>query len=298
MSLLLLPLPGDEARASRLERLLGADRAPVAFRRFPDGETYARLDGDATGRVVVVVGSLCDPDSKLATLLFAAQAARDRGARKVVLAAPYLAYMRQDASFLPGEVVTSRVFAQLLSRAFDALVAVDPHLHRLESLDELYDIPTVAVSAAPAIIAYLRRTVPDPVIVGPDSESGRWVGAVADALGAPSLVFEKTRHGDRDVTIGGADGASMWKQRTPVLLDDIISTGRTMTGAANVLAAAGFSKAVCVGIHAVLVPGAYAELLRAPIARVATTDTIEHESNAIPVDALLADGIREAVSRL
>ena len=298
MSLLLLSLPGGEARAARLERLCPADRAVAEFRRFPDGESYVRMDGDATGRVVVVVGSLDGPDPKIASLLFAAAAARERGASKVVLAAPYLAYMRQDASFRPGEAVTARVFARLLSRTFDAVVAVDPHLHRLHSLDELYDVPTVAVSAAPAIVAYLRATVADPVIVGPDAESGRWVGAVARALGAPSLVFEKTRHGDRDVSIGGAEGASMWRSRTPVLIDDIISTGRTMIGASILLAEKGFAKAVCVGIHAVLVPGAYAELLRAPIARIVTSDTIEHESNAFSIDALLADGIRQAVARV
>lgn len=298
MSLLLLPLPGSEALASRLGALLEAERADTELRRFPDGESYARVDTDAAGRVVVVVGSLDGPDLKLAPLLFAAAAARARGASRVILAAPYLAYMRQDASFRPGEAVTARVFARLLSTTFDAVVAVDPHLHRLHSLDELYDVPTEAVSAAPAIVEYLRRTVEDPVLVGPDAESGRWVGAVAEALGAPSIVFEKIRRGDRDVSIGGADGASMWRARTPVLIDDIISTGRTMIGAANVLAAAGFRPAVCVGIHAVLVPGAYEELRSAPISRIATSDTIAHPSNEFSVDAPLAEGIRRVVARL
>lgn len=58
------------------------------------------------------------------------------------LVAPYLAYMRQDQQFRPGEVVTSRMFAALVSRHVDWLVTVDPHLHRVHALDEIYAVPT------------------------------------------------------------------------------------------------------------------------------------------------------------
>lgn len=298
MSRLLLALPGNDARAVRLAALLGAEIATTEFRRFPDGETYVRLDTPAAGRTVVVVASLDRPDEKLPALLFAASAAREHGARRVVLAAPYLAYMRQDARFRPGEAVTAGVVARWLSTAFDAIVAVDPHLHRVGSLDELYGVPTVAVSAAAAIADHVRASVPNPVVVGPDAESGRWVGAVAQSLGAPCVVLEKVRRGDRDVTIGGADGAAMWRSRTPVLLDDIVSTGKTMIGAARLLEATGFAPAVCVGVHAVFAPGAYDELRRAHVARVVTCDTIAHPSNGISLDAAVARGIEDALARV
>ena len=298
MSVLLVALPGSEARAARLATRLAAEVAAAEFRRFPDGETYVRLDTPATGRTVVVVASLDRPDDKLPALLFAASAAREHGARRVVLAAPYLAYMRQDARFRPGEAVTARVVARWLSAAFDAVVAVDPHLHRVDSLGELYGVPTVAVSAASAIAAYIRETVERPVVVGPDAESGRWVGAVAESLGAPCVVLEKVRRGDRDVTIRGIDGAALWKSRTPVLLDDIVSTGRTMIGAAGLLEQAGFAPAVCIGVHAVFAPDAYDDLRRARVDRVVTCDTIEHPSNAIALDALVARGLEAALARI
>ena len=298
MRALLLPFPGDEARTARIAASLGAEIAVAEVRRFPDGESYVRIDTPCEGRDVVVVATMDRPDAKLPAVLFAASAARDHGARHVVLAAPYLAYMRQDARFRPGESVTAAIVARWLSDAFHAVVAVDPHLHRLDSLGELYRVPTVAVSAAPAIVTHLRATVTEPVLVGPDAESGRWVGIVAEQLGAPCVVLEKVRHGDRDVTIRGAEGAAMWRGRTPVLLDDIVSTGKTMIGAARVLADAGFAKAVVVGVHAVFVPGAYDELRRAPVARIVTCDTIAHPSNGIPIDELLASGIGEALARL
>jgi ribose-phosphate pyrophosphokinase len=298
MSVLLVALPGNEARTARLAARLSAEVATAEFRRFPDGETYVRIDTPASGRTVVVVASLDRPDEKLPAVLFAASAARECGARRVVLTAPYLAYMRQDARFRPGEAVTAGVVARWLSAAFDAIVAVDPHLHRVGSLGELYRVPTVAVSAASAVADHLRASVERPVIVGPDAESGRWVGAVAASLDAPCVVLEKVRRGDRDVLIGGADGAAMWKSRTPVLLDDIVSTGRTMIGAARLLEEAGFAPAVCVGVHAVFAPGAYDELRRAHVARVVTCDTIEHPSNGISLDELLARGVEDALARI
>lgn len=298
MSVLLVALPGNEARAAGLSARLSAEVATTEFRRFPDGEAYVRLDTPTAGRTVVVVAALDRPDEKLPSLLFAASAAREGGARRVALVAPYLAYMRQDARFRPGEAVTAGVVARWLSGAFDAIVAVDPHLHRVGSLAELYGVPTIAVSAADAIAAHVRATVPQPVVVGPDAESGRWVGAVADRLGAPCVVLEKVRRGDRDVTIRGADGAAMWKARTPVLLDDIVSTGRTMLGAARLLEETGFPPAVCVGVHAVFAAGAYDELRRAHVARVVTCDTIAHPSNGISLDEPLARGVEAALARL
>ena len=93
-------------------------------------------------------------------LLFAADAARQLGARKVGLVAPYLCYMRQDRSFKPGEAVTSRSFAALLSRACDWLVTVDPHLHRYKSLSEIYAIPARALHAGPAIADWIGPMLP------------------------------------------------------------------------------------------------------------------------------------------
>ena len=74
-----------------------------------------RIDTPVRGRCVVLAGSLHQPDEKTLPLLFAADAARELGAAQVGLVAPYLAYMRQDRRFEPGEAVTSRSYARLLS---------------------------------------------------------------------------------------------------------------------------------------------------------------------------------------
>ena len=199
MKPLVFHLPGDEDFADGLIRALGAQRAALQLHRFPDGESLVRLDADVTGRTVVIVASLAQPDAKALPLLFAADAARDLGATRVLLAAPYLAYLRQDRRFNTGEAITSRTFAALVSTVFDGIVTVDPHLHRYRSLGEVYRVPTRVVQSAPAIAAWVAAHVDRPVLIGPDAESEQWVQEVARLAGAPFTVLQKIRRGDKDV---------------------------------------------------------------------------------------------------
>jgi ribose-phosphate pyrophosphokinase len=220
MTPLIIPLSGNETLADALVRALPAERGMIETRAFPDGETYLRLATDVRGRTVIFVATLDHPDPKALPLLFAADAARDLGSAKLVLAAPYLAYLRQDWRFHPGEAVTSATFAGLISRAFDALVTVDPHLHRYASLDAVYSIPGEVVHAAPLLAAWIGENISAPVLIGPDSESEQWVNDVARRVGAPYRVLRKQRFGDRQVEITIPDLRGL-TGRTPVLVDDI-----------------------------------------------------------------------------
>ena len=208
---LLVAMPGNEGLAASLAEKLGVEVGHVETRKFPDDETYLRLLANPEGRPVAVVCTLDHPNDKLLSLLFAAATARDLKASSVGLVSPYLAYMRQDRRFKPGEAVTSREVARLLSGAFDWLVTVDPHLHRYDSLGEIYAIPTRVIRAAPLISEWIKKNIANPLIIGPDSESEQWVAAVANDAAAPHSVLEKTRLGDREVVIktrryGGVEG--------------------------------------------------------------------------------------------
>ena len=291
-----IALPGNDDLASRLVRELGAEAGGAEVRHFPDGEAYARILSECAGREVVLVGTLREPDRVLLPLVFLADAARDLGAARVGLVAPYLAYMRQDVRFRPGEAVTSRSFARLLSSTFDWLVTIDPHLHRYGSLAELYTIPTSVVHAAPRIAAWVRDHISDALLVGPDSESEQWVADVASRAGAPYVVLVKTRRGDRDVEVSVPD-VERWRDRTPVLVDDIVSTARTMIATVRHLLLAGMRPPVCIGVHAVFAGGAYGELVAAGAAGVVTCNTIRHDSNDIDVSGVLAEAIRGVAVR-
>jgi ribose-phosphate pyrophosphokinase len=288
-----LALPGNEDLAAGVARSLGAEHGANPSRSFPDGETYVRVTMPVRGRDVVLLGTLDRPDERTIPALLTAAALRDLGARSVGLVAPYLAYMRQDARFVPGEGITSAYFARLVSAHVDWLVTVDPHLHRYRSLDAVYTIPALALSAAPRIAAWIVGHVRRPIVVGPDGESAQWVDAVAAEGGLPTMVLEKIRRGDREVEISVPD-AARWRGHTPVVVDDIISTAGTMIAAVRLLRRARLRPPVCVGVHAVFAPGAYASLRRAGAARVVTCNTIAHRSNAIDVAEILAAGVRAA----
>jgi len=269
----------------------GATRGELDTRRFPDGEAYLRVVSPCAGADVILCAGLQPPDETTLRALLTAATLRDLGAARILLVAPYLPYMRQDSRFRAGEGITSRYYAALLSAHFDGLITVDPHLHRYAALSELYSIPAVCVHAAPAIGAWVREHVAEPVLIGPDSESRQWVEAVAAVAGAPFIVLEKVRRGDRDVSVSEPDLIDH-DGRQPVVLDDIISSGRTMAEAVARVNGRGGPQPVCIAIHPVFADGAVADLRAAGAGRVVSCNTIAHHTNAIDVSPLIGEACR------
>ena len=283
----LLALPESDSMASRLARQIGAELGCLTLHDFPDGESYVKVDSEIASRDVVILASLHHPNDKLLPLLLLADTARELGATRVGLVAPYLAYMRQDTRFQPGESISSRTVASLLSSRVDWLITVDPHLHRYTSLDQLFTVPATTIHAGGEIGHWIGNNVPCPFIIGPDAESKQWVERIAGAAEAPFTVLAKKRRGDADVVETIPDLARH-ADRTPVLVDDIISTGKTMATAVRNLRDASAHQAICVATHAVFADNAEAELRASGAARIVTTNTIPHHTNAIDVAPLIA----------
>lgn len=271
---------------SALAEGLALPRGDWEWRHFPDGESYVRVRSDVKGKEAAILCSLNRPDEKALPLIFLAALLKEQGAAKVTLIAPYLGYMRQDIRFKPGEAVTSEMFAKLLSPYIDALVTVDPHLHRHASLEAIYTCECRVVTAAPLMAQWIKQQVKNPLIIGPDSESEQWVRGVAAEAGAPYVVLQKIRHGDRDVEIALPDMAR-FKGRTPVLVDDIISTAGTMVKVVNLLSQAGFGGVHCVATHGLFAGDAYGALQKAGTARIVTANTVAHASNGMDIAPLL-----------
>jgi ribose-phosphate pyrophosphokinase len=288
---LLFPIPGNEHLAVSIADATDVEIGEIEIRQFPDGETYLRFVTEVTGRSVILLCSLAKPDSLAIPLLFAADATRDLGAVSVALVAPYLAYMRQDRRFKPGEAVTSRTFARLLSDSFDWLVTVDPHLHRYASLGAIYSIPTRVVHSAPSVACWIEANVPNPVVVGPDIESEQWVKSVAGLIDAPHFVLTKTRTGDREVSVALPDIAA-YAGRRPVVLDDIGSSGQTLVAATRCLELAGFAPACCMVVHA-LFDRNVRDIFAGQTLKIVSTDTVPHETNAIALGSALAAAIAD-----
>lgn len=292
MKAILFGLFDDPELTEKIRIACGYETGEINFREFPDEETYVKIITPVKDRKIIFIADLKRPNRKIIPLLFAAQTARDLGAKEVGLIMPYLVYMRQDGRFHPGEGVTSKYFAAMISQVFDWLVTIDPHLHRYHSLSEIYKIPTRVLYPTELISQWITKHVTQPVLIGPDKESGPWVSQVAQKTNAPFIILEKTREGDRAITVS-LPQLEQYKTHTPVLLDDIISTGRTMIEPVKQLCAAKMKAPICIAVHAVFAENAYQDLLKAGASKIITCNTIQHVSNNIDISSLIIEDLAQ-----
>jgi ribose-phosphate pyrophosphokinase len=275
----------DQARA--LATAIDLPYAQADVHRFPDGESKVTLPANIPPRLVIC-RSLDRPNSKLVELLLTARTARELGAEHLTLVAPYLCYMRQDIAFNPGEAVSQKIVGAFLAALFDAVITVDPHLHRVETLQQAVPLEhSTALSAAPLMAGFLKRQN-DPVLLGPDAESLQWVRSIAKLCGLEYCVCSKERMGDRQVRIQLPDFD--FHGRNVVLIDDVVSSGETMASASRSCLAAGAKRVDALVTHALFAPGAEERMLQSGIAEIWSTDSIAHASNSISLAPLLAEG--------
>lgn len=285
----ILGFPDYAAQAQRLANELNAPYTAIELHRFPDGESLIRLPLPLA-KTVIVCRSLNQPNSKLIELMLTAATARSHAVQRLILVAPYLCYQRQDTAFRTGESVSQQIVGTFLARCFDELITVDPHLHRVDSIEE--SVPcrrAVSCTAAPLIASFLRRRSNNPLLVGPDSESEQWVAAIARGQNLDYVVASKSRHGDRKVKIELPK--CEYAGREVVLIDDVVSTGCTLATAARHLRRAGARSVDCLVTHCLLNVQAEAALHEAGIEQIWSTDSIAHASNVIELAPVLAEAV-------
>jgi ribose-phosphate pyrophosphokinase len=282
----LLHFDEDQASATRIAQAAGMAHARIERHRFPDGELKLRLPPALPARVVLL-RTLNNPNEKLVELLLVARTARTLGATHLTLVAPYLAYMRQDIAFQSGEVVSQRVVGRFLADLFDAVITVDPHLHRVATLTEAVPVAQATVlSGAPLLADLIATHHAQPLLIGPDEESAQWIAQAAERHGFDFGVCRKIRNGDRDVHIALPD--LNIAGRTVVLLDDVASSGHTLAGAARLLLAAGAASVDVAVTHALFAGDALQVIQQAGVGQVWSTDCITHPSNAVSMAPLIA----------
>jgi ribose-phosphate pyrophosphokinase len=283
-------LPGNEELAERIVSALPAIKGEAELRHFPDEESYVRTETDVLGSRVILVATLDHPDGKILPLYFLSKLCKELGAAKLTLVAPYLPYMRQDKRFKPGEAVTNKYFSELLSGFIDELITIDPHLHRMHSLSEIYPIPCQTLHVSPLIANYIKQNIKDPLLIGPDSESEQWIAEVAGMAKCPYLILQKERLGDKEVKISGPINKE-YENSTPVLVDDIISTAYTMIKTVSLLKKESMRLPVCIGIHGLFPGNAFVELNASGVSDIVTSNTVRHSTNRIDVTGLIVSSL-------
>ncbi|WP_061249935.1 ribose-phosphate diphosphokinase [Leptospira alstonii] len=288
MNKILFHFPENSSLAKSVSKFSGMRIGNAEFGRFPDGESKLKIEEDLDGARVYLLCSLNQPDTKIVPLIFFCETARRLGAEKIHLIAPYLCYMRQDKVFHPGEGINARFFAALISRYIDSILTIDPHLHRILNLEEIFSVPARVLHSTELLANYIQKNVSNPVLIGPDGESSQWVREVAGYSGVPFTILEKNRKGDRDVEVS-VPKTGTYPDHTPVLIDDIVSTGRTLIQTIIHLKKTKMLPPVCLCVHGVFADNSFQEILQCGARAVITTNTIEHRSNSIDVGMLIAD---------
>ena len=294
---ILFSFPGQLSLAEQLSKQLNVEMGIVDIHKFPDGETSVRIQSDVRNKTAMIVSALNHPNEKILPLMFMAQTLKELGASKIILIAPYLPYMRQDKRFQSGEAITAVLFAKFMSTWIDGLITIDPHLHRIKHLADIYAVnPVTVLHATSAISEWIKSHVTDALLIGPDAESRQWVEDIAHRANADYIICNKIRMGDEQVNVTLPEIKNTGK--TPVLVDDIISSGASMMETLRQLLSRGFKHPICIGVHALFDAEVEKKLLTMGARQIITCNTIPHHTNKIDLTDLIADSMRVSVGNL
>jgi ribose-phosphate pyrophosphokinase len=239
---------------------------------FPDGEKLIRLESDVRGRDVFIIQSTCEPvDRNLVELLIFLDCVRRASAARITAVIPYFGYARQDRKDAGRVPITAKLMANIITSAgADRVLSLDLHAKQLQGF---FDIPVDHLTAEPVLVNYLKqKRISDLTVVAPDVGNMKTASRYATALNGELAIIHKRRLSGQEILceeiIGSVEG------RNVVMVDDMISTAGTITGAARMAKERGAKKIVVGATHGVFAGPAIERLTQAPIDEVFVTDTI------------------------
>lgn len=279
---------------------LGVRMAERELQRFPDGEMHVELKESVRGADVYLLQPTSPPvERHLLELLLLADAARRAGAFRLTAVIPYFGYARQDRRTRGREAVGARLVAELMGtgRLLQRVVAVDVHT---EAIEGFFGIPLEHLGAVPTLVERIRPYVQDnSVIVGPDLGATKLAETYAEALRLPVAMVHKTRLSGSEVSVGKVTGEV--EGLTPIIVDDMISTGGTIEAAAEALLEEGCEPEITVvASHGLFAGDATGRLAETAVERFVVTDSVPPpDEGALPLETVsLAPLVADAMGRL
>ncbi|MFO0874792.1 MAG: ribose-phosphate pyrophosphokinase [Phycisphaerales bacterium] len=241
---------------------------------FEDGEIFVKLDEDVRGRDCFVVQSTCDPvNDNLMELLVYIDCLRRASAKRITAVMPYFAYARQDRKDEGRVPITAKLVANLIVAAgAHRVVCMDLHAAQIQGF---FDIPVDHLSASPVLLDWMRARrdeLGDLVVVSPDIGNVKMANHYAARLNAELAIIDKRRNNASQVTSRTIIGDV--RDRTVLMIDDMISTAGTVCEAARLVKEHGATTVLAAATHGVLVGPALDRLAKAPIRKIVVSDTI------------------------
>lgn len=276
---------------SLIAKKSGIKHSSLHVDKFPDDELHVRFESELKNKNIALIQSFYKNISDcIIEAILAAKTAKELGAKKVVLVAPYFPYLRQDKRFHKGEAISQIIITGLIDKYFDAVYLTDPHLHRKNKLDHIFKIKSKKLTANNLIANYIKKNIKNPVIIGPDEESYKWAKNVAEMIGAESRILKKKRYSSYHVEIKLNKKINL-RNKNAVIVDDIISTGNTILETAKILKRIGAKKIYCICVHGIFVNDSLNKLKKAGI-NVISTNTIPNKAAKIDVSRVIAKGLK------
>ena len=283
--------PASRELGEKVAELAGLEKVSVVSKVFPDGESYVRLDGSVQNEHVVIVHTTSKPqDTSLMQLAFMANAAKRNGAKKVTAVVPYLAYARQDKIFLEGENVSIETVAAMLKTAgIDQLITVNIHA---ETALSKFPFPTKNLSAIPLLAEYfVKKGNKKAFALAPDKGALYIAQQAQQVLRGEAGSLEKTRDRHTGQTTHTCMHLNV-KGQTVIIFDDIISTGGTIVGAAQILKEQGASHVYTSCVHGLLIDDAEKRILDAGVEEIVATDSVPGKNSKVSLAPLISEALK------
>lgn len=291
--------PSSLNLAQKIGEELGIQLVKIRVKRFPDGEFYVKFEENVAGENLLIVQSLYPPqDSHLMELFLILHTARELGAETIRIFAPYLAYSRQDKRYLEGECLSAAMIAEIIEElGADALYTVDVHN---ENVLKMYKIPIYNLTASGELARYFaKKGLENPLVIAPDDEdlAKKRAKYAAKILNTEWDALEKRRDrytGEittftKDLNVRGRDA---------LIIDDIISTGKTVANAAKILKNQG-AKRVFVGVsHALLLGDSIRIIMESGVEEIVGTDSVVNNYAKVSVSPIFVRALRGEIEQV
>jgi len=286
--------------AQKVTQFLNLDPGKVEISRFPDGEIDMRILEDVRGADVYVLQPTCAPvNENLMELLILIDCLRRASAERITAVVPYYGYARQDRKAEGRVPISAKLVANLITAAgATRALSVDLHAPQIQGF---FDIPMDHLYAAPVLLEHFKRLgLKDVTVVSPDVGGIKMARAYAKRLNADLAIVDKRRSGPTETEVMHVIGEV--KNRNVILVDDMISTGTSITEAARHCRKEGAKEIYVCATHAVLAGKAVEKLAKASIKEVVVTDTIPLDGKEKELPNLrvltIANLLGEAIRRI
>ncbi len=296
-----------QALAKSICDKLGKALGDCYIGRFPDGEIDVKINEDVRGGDIFVVQPTCPPvNENLMELLVLIDCIRRASADRITVVIPYFGYARKDRKDEGRVPITAKLVADLITQAgANRVLTIDLHAAQIQGF---FNIPVDHLYAKPAMIEHFKSwNWKDLVVVSPDVGGIKIARGYAKSLGAGLAIVDKRRVSSEQIEsehlIGEVQGKNV------LIVDDMISTGGSISGAARIVKEHGAERVFLAATHPVFCGPARERLDSAPVERIFVSDTVPIRGAApakvevVSVAELLARAIlsihrAESVSRL